>query len=424
MKVELKIPQIGESISEVQISKWLVADKEIVEKDQEVVEIDTDKTSMNLVAPASGMIAVHVKEGETVSIGMTIAQIETESLQNINRGDIEEENNKIDNKLQSETQKIDSNDVDVKDVKNEIVENESFQFVTSPLAKTLIKDNDINEQDLQHHILKYRIGVKDVEDYLNSINKKNIDDNSEHIEEKYSKKMSPLRKKLAQRLVSVKNETAMLTTFNEVDMSSLIEIRNKYKDDFLKTHGIKLGFVSFFAKAVSIAVKSYPEINAMIHDDEIIYHNACHIGIAVSTDKGLVVPVIRNVNAMCIAEIERGISLMAQRARESKLVPADLEGGTFTITNGGVFGSLLSTPIINPPQSAILGMHAIQDRVIAVHSEIVIRPMMYIALSYDHRLIDGKESVGFITTVKRLLENPEELVSNGTDIYKTQLLIK
>lgn len=415
MIVELKIPQIGESISEVQISRWFVADKEFVNKDQEVVEIDTDKTSMNLVAPATGIITILIKEGETVNIGLSIAQID-ETAEDFKQ------------KLKDDIVELENDEIANSDIKSvtekEVDTNQSIQFTVSPLAKKIIQENEVDEQKLFQHVLRRRIGVDDVNNFIENQNKNTVAENTQAKEDMYSKKMSPLRKKIAQRLVSVKNETAMLTTFNEVDMSKLIEIRNKYKEEFFRTHGIKLGFVSFFAKAVSIALKLFPEINAMIDGDEIIYHNVAHIGIAVSTNKGLLVPVVRNAHTMNIAEIEKNIDLLAQKARENKLLPAELDGGTFTITNGGVFGSLFSTPIINPPQSAILGMHTVQDRAVVVNSEIVIRPMMYISLSYDHRLIDGKESVGFITTVKRLLEYPNELMNEGVDMLKFQLSLK
>ncbi len=415
MIVELKIPQIGESISEVQISRWFVADKEFVNKDQEVVEIDTDKTSMNLVAPATGIITILIKEGETVNIGLSIAQID-ETAEDFKQ------------KLKDDIVELENDEIANSDIKSvtekEVDTNQSIQFTVSPLAKKIIQENEVDEQKLFQHVLRRRIGVDDVNNFIENQNKNTVAENTQAKEDMYSKKMSPLRKKIAQRLVSVKNETAMLTTFNEVDMSKLIEIRNKYKEEFFRTHGIKLGFVSFFAKAVSIALKLFPEINAMIDGDEIIYHNVAHIGIAISTNKGLLVPVVRNAHTMNIAEIEKNIDLLAQKARENKLLPAELDGGTFTITNGGVFGSLFSTPIINPPQSAILGMHTVQDRAVVVTSEIVIRPMMYISLSYDHRLIDGKESVGFITTVKKLLEYPNELMNEGVDMLKFQLSLK
>ncbi len=416
MKEQLTVPQIGESVSEAQISKWLAKNGEIVSKDEDIVEIDSDKTTLTVSAPVSGRLDILVPEGTVVKIGQLIAEIDTSVAFELKR---------IVPKNETEEQ------VFVQDTSSEIPQDQIQTSHTSvkpeisitPLAKKKMETEQINPEEVRAHVLKYRLGVSDVEDFKTqrSINT-NLQPEIPVSERTSSRKtMSPLRKKLAQRLVAVKNQTAMLTTFNEIDMSMLIDLRNRFKDDFQKKYGFKLGFMSFFAKACVIALKKFPSVNAMIDGDEIVYYNYCDISIAVSTDKGLVVPVVRGVDQLSIPHVEAQISTLAEKARNFKLLPEDLEGGTFTITNGGVFGSLLSTPIINPPQTAILGMHNIQDRPVAVNGQVVIRPMMYIALSYDHRLIDGKESVGFVIEVKRLLENPAFLHIDGADTYK-QLL--
>jgi len=412
MKEKLLVPQIGESVSEAQISKWLVQNGEYVAKDQDIVEIDSDKTTLTVSASESGKIEFLVDEGSVVKIGQLIAEIDTavkpdknaEIIQPIQEV-VSTENNPV---VQSNEGSIKQNEADI------------YRAISvSPLAKNKMHAENIRPGDVFEHVLKLRIGVSDVDNFIAHNSKNQNNPIQIHFERKAERKpMSPLRKKLAQRLVTVKNQTAMLTTFNEIDMSRLMDLRNRYKDEFHKKHGVKLGFMSFFAGACSLALQKFPSVNGMIDGDDVVYYNYSDISIAVSTEKGLMVPVIRGVNEKSIPDIERAIAVIAEKARTFKLIPEDFEGGTFTITNGGVFGSMLSTPIINPPQTAILGMHAIQDRPVAISGRVEIRPMMYVALSYDHRLIDGKESVGFLIEVKRLLENPEFIYLDGSDSYR------
>lgn len=404
MKVAIQIPQVGESITEVQIAKWLVKSGETVHLNQDIVEIDSDKTTLTISATASGVIHILAQDGETLSIGQNIAEIQTDAVPDQLPVSIV-------------TEKPEQHDSTI------TVESQQPAITISPLASEMMKESQISSESMKEFI-RYRVGVKDVEDYQQYSKtvapiEKQMGTQETTAHER--KKMSPLRKKIASRLVAVKNETAMLTTFNEIDMSALIEIRNKYKEVFFEKYGLKLGFMSFFIKAVSIALKKFPSVNAMLDDDDIVFHNYCNISIAVSTDKGLTVPVIRNIEQKSLFQIESDVAAIASKARSGKIEPDDLDGGTFTITNGGVFGSLLSTPILNPPQTAILGMHAIQDRAVVIRDNIVIRPMMYVALSYDHRLIDGKESVGFVVEVKHLLENPLLLTVEGNDPIARQL---
>lgn len=420
MKKQVTIPQIGESVSEAQVSRWLVQNAEYVQTDQDIAEIDSDKTTLTIASPASGMINILVSEGSIVKIGQLIAEIDTTAESKIPPSqphNLTEETNI--------TEPAAQNTQDTKGSEKPISDTNSVshpKVVISPLAKQKMKDQGILPEEIVSHTLNVRLGVHDVEKYIS--HKQNISLQQTPAERSLDRKtMSPLRKKLAQRLVAVKNQTAMLTTFNEIDMSQLIELRSKFKEDFFTKHGVKLGFMSFFVKACTIALRKFPSVNAMIDKDDVIYFNYCDISIAVSTDKGLVVPVVRNTDQMSIPQIEKEISTLAEKARSFKLLPEDLEGGTFTITNGGVFGSLLSTPIINPPQTAILGMHTIQDRPVAISGQVVIKPMMYIALSYDHRLIDGKESVGFVMEVKRLLENPAFLHYDDKNTFGQMLEI-
>lgn len=411
MKIEIRVPQIGESITEAQIARWFVSDGEKVVKDQDIVEIDSDKTSISLVAPTNGIINILVPESEVVKINAIIAVID--------------EDNSIE--FSKPTSNEDVSTEKVTDEQPKLIDNkqetEKLKVSFSPLAEKKIEIENLNKEQIVDFFLKNKLGVKDVDDFINqsSTEKKPI-----IIEERTAerRKMSMLRKKIATRLVSVKNETAMLTSFNEVDMSGIIELRNKFSNKFSEVHGVKLGFMSFFAKAVALSLKKFPMINSIIENDEIVEFSYVDISIAVSTEKGLMVPVVRNVDRMSISEIENSIYTLAEKARNNKLSIEELEGGTFTITNGGVFGSLMSTPIINPPQSAILGMHTIQDRAVVVNSQIVIRPMMYVALSYDHRLIDGKDSVGFLIEIKKLLENPALLLNGNTDYGKDLLSLQ
>ena len=409
------IPQIGESISEAQVSKWLVTDGQLVEKDQDVVEIDSDKTTLTLSAPNTGKIKFIIKEGTIVAIGQTIAEIDTDLSESEKDSLMSKQVEEVASmKVKPEPEVIVESPLEIKP---KDASETTVHF--TPLALNKMEAEGINPEDVYSHVMRYRINISDVEDYKTKIETK-TDNNivSESSRSADRKPMSLLRRKISKRLVAVKNQTAMLTTFNEIDMTHLIELRNRYKDEFYSKHGVKLGFMSFFARACALALKQFPSVNAMIDDNDVVYFNYADISIAVSTDKGLVVPVVRNVEAMDIPKIEVEISRLVEKARSYKLIPEDLEGGTFTLTNGGVFGSLLSTPIINPPQTAILGMRTIQERPVAISGKVEIRSMMYIALSYDHRIIDGKESVGFVMEVKRLLESPELLHIECSNKFK------
>ncbi len=409
MIAEQKVPSPGESISEVVIARWLKKDGDYVEKDDELCEIDSDKATLTVNAENSGVFKALANEGDTVAVGSIICNIDTEGAKPAGK-QIEKEPIK------------DVAKKEVKEAEKAIVHPSNTQEKTyatgtpSPSAKKIMdeknvpanaivgtgKDGRITKNDVNLLLAKGFAHVPTVVPYTNS---REVEKN----------KMTPLRKKLAQRLVSVKNETAMLTTFNEVDMSAIMDLRSKYKDKFKEKYGVNVGFMSFFTKAVTEALQLFPAVNAMIDGDEIVYHKYCDIGIAVSAPKGLVVPVVRNAEAMSLAEIEGAIKGLALKARDNKITLDDMSGGTFTITNGGVFGSMMSTPIINPPQSAILGMHNVVDRPMAVNGQVVIRPIMYVALSYDHRIIDGRESVGFLVKVKEMLENPTKMLFGGKE---------
>ena len=384
MLLEMKVPSPGESISEVEIAEWLVEDGEFVEKDQSIAEIDSDKATLELPAEESGIIKIVVGDGETVAVGDVVCVIDTSA--------------KGQPKLKSKKEEVDKtlnlltkSNKDLGDTK------------ATPLATAMISEHDISTNDVKGTGESGKITKSDVLDVINGTSTEGIRGTSR-------KKMSSLRRKIASRLVTVKNETAMLTTFNEVDMTKIFEIRNHYKEKFKDKYGVGLGFMSFFTKAVTTALQEFKDVNAMIDDNEVIHHNYADIGIAVSAPKGLMVPVLRNAELMSFKEIESEIKRLAIKAREGKITINEMTGGTFTITNGGVFGSMLSTPIINPPQSAILGMHNIVERPVVVDGKIVIRPIMYVALSYDHRVIDGRESVGFLCKVKECLENPKEFL--------------
>ena len=415
--IEIKVPSPGESITEVQIAAWLVEDGQQVEKDQDVVEIDSDKATLPVAAEADGKIIILAQEGDTVEVGSIIATIDPDA-----KGTVKEKKAEV--KVEKEIKEEPKKPVETGSKKKEFAKAE-VDLTVSPLARKLMEQENISEQQLIEFFKSHRISKKDVEFYLKE--KDNVAVSSRiastsswsGAREKEPKKMSMLRKKLAQRLVSVKNETAMLTTFNEVNMTPIMELRKKYKEVFKEKHGVGLGFMSFFTKAVTEAVAHFPAVNSQIDGDDIVQFSYVDVGIAVSAPKGLVVPVVRNAEMMTLAGIEKEIKRLAIKARENRITIQDMEGGTFTITNGGVFGSMLSTPIINPPQSAILGMHNIVERPIAVNGKVEIHPMMFIALSYDHRLIDGRESVGFLVKVKEMLENPERMLfgaKNPTEV--------
>jgi 2-oxoglutarate dehydrogenase E2 component (dihydrolipoamide succinyltransferase) len=396
MIIDLKVPSPGESINEVEIANWLKQEGDYVEKDEELCEIDSDKATLTINAEASGKLSIKVTAGTTVSVGDVIATIDTS----------------VEGAPKVAKAKTESAPVPVAKLEEKPAP-ASASYATgtpSPAAAKIMTENNIKSNDVKGSGPAGRITKGDVTALLASgFGGKTAEGNRSLKREK----MTTLRKKISQRLVSVKNETAMLTTFNEVDMSAIMELRKQYKDKFKEVHGVGVGFMSFFTKAVTIALESFPAVNAMIDGEEIVYHNYCDVGIAVSTPKGLMVPVIRNAETQSLADIERNIGAMAVKARDGKITVDDMTGGTFTITNGGVFGSMLSTPIINPPQSAILGMHNIVERPMAVNGQVLIRPIMYVALSYDHRIIDGRESVGFLVKVKELLENPKRMLFNG-----------
>ena len=388
MILEMKVPSPGESILEVEIAEWLVEDGEYVEKDQAIAEIDSDKATLELPAEESGKIKILVENGETVSVGDVVCKIDTSVIGEAKKTNVSNVNS---------TQNNIKDDTKLK--KNKI----------TPLASAIINSHDnILVNNINASAKDGKIRKSDV---IDIITEKSNHDTSR-------KKMSTLRRKIAQRLVAVKNETAMLTTFNEVDMNNIFNIRSEFKEKFKDKYNVNLGFMSFFTKAVTLSLSEFQDVNAMIDGNEIIYHNYCDIGIAVSAEKGLMVPVLRNAEKMTFDKIENSIKDLAIKARDGKLKIDEMTGGTFTITNGGVFGSMLSTPIINPPQSAILGMHNIIERPVVVDGKITIRPMMYVALSYDHRIIDGRESVGFLCKVKEYLENPIKFLFEG-NVKKT-----
>ncbi len=404
MILEMKVPSPGESISEVQIARWLKKNGEYVFKDEEIVEVDSDKATLAISAEESGALEILVQEGDTVAVGSVICKINTDA----------KAPEKASTPVFEEKKPEPKAEVKKDTAKESVAEGTSYAKGTpSPAAAKIMAEKNISASQINGSGPGGRITKGDVLKYLS----KGFDASSVSgwggSRETSRQKMSMLRKKVSERLVSVKNETAMLTTFNEVDMTAMMELRKQYKESFEKKHGVSLGFMSFFTKAVTEALNHYPAVNAMIDGDEIVYHHYADIGIAVSTPKGLMVPVLRNAETMSLAEIEKNIKELATKARDGKISIEEMTGGTFTITNGGVFGSLMSTPIINPPQVAILGMHKIQDRVMVINGEMKIRPMMYVALSYDHRIIDGKESVGFLVKVKEMLENPERMIFGG-----------
>ncbi len=397
----MKVPSPGESISEVIIAEWLVKDGDWVEKDQVVASIDSDKATLELSAEASGTIAIKAQAGETIAVGAVACIIDTSAAQ--------PEGVKSEKKV--EVKKSEPVSAPVKET---TVQEKSYATGTaSPVAAKMMAENGIISAQVNGTGPKGRIIKADVLNVMaNGFDSTSSPKSSGNRIER-REKMSNLRRKIAERLVSVKNTTAMLTTFNEVNMKPIMDLRSKYKGKFKETHGVGLGFMSFFTKACSEALFLFPAVNGRLEKDEIVYHDYSDIGIAVSTPKGLMVPVVRNAETLSFAQIEQTIATLAGKARDGKITVDELQGGTFTITNGGVFGSMLSTPILNPPQCAILGMHNIVERAVVESGEIVIRPIMYVALSYDHRLIDGRESVSFLVKVKELLENPERILFGG-----------
>lgn len=404
--VELKVPSPGESITEVVIARWVVQNGDVVEKDDVLAEVDSDKATLTLNAEESGKVEILAAEGDTVKVGQVVVKIDTSV--------------KPEAKAKTESPKAEAKKEEPKkEVAAAAATAEKTSYATgtpSVSAAKIMAEHNVASSQIQGTGRDGRITKQDVLSALSNglpTAAKVLSNSWQGGRDKDRTKMTSLRKTVAKRLVAVKNETAMLTTFNEVDMGAIYAIRAKYKDKFKEVHGNNVGFMSFFTKAVTEALYHFPAVNAMIDGDEIVYNKYCDIGIAVSAPKGLMVPVLRNAELMSLAQIEAGIKELALKARDGKLTIPDMEGGTFTITNGGVFGSMMSTPIINPPQSAILGMHNVVERPMAVNGKVEIRPMMYIALSYDHRIIDGRESVGFLVKVKEMLENPTRMLFGG-----------
>ncbi len=407
--IEIRVPSPGESITHVELYKWLVADGAVVKKDTEIAELESEKATLTLVADESGKISLKASEGDSLEVGSVACTIDT-SVQP--EADVETEEKK---------QTTAPADTEKKEIKPEPAKTESRKPETkattddygnvkvTPLAKRVMEENDLSLEDVISGLR--RLKRSDVEAVLAASGVSSVSGLKKPASrESRIDRMSSLRRKLSERLVSVKNETAMLTTFTEVNMKPIMDLRKNYQDRFVEKHGIKLGMMSFFLKACSIALQEFPSVNSMMEGENMTTYDYADISVAVSTPKGLMVPVIRNVESMGLSEIEKAIAEVADKARKGKLSIPEMTGGTFTITNGGVFGSMMSTPIINPPQSAILGMHNILDRPVVVEGQIVVRPMMYVALSYDHRVIDGRESVGFLVRVKQLLENPTDML--------------
>ena len=434
--LEMKVPSPGESISEVEIAQWLVEDGDYVEKDQAIAEVDSDKATLELPAEASGTITLKAEEGDAVEVGAVVCLIDTsaekpegdssdkkskEKDTKENGKEKEKEKEKENEKDEKKSSESDKSSKDVKPdpgpaKKEDKEETETYASGhASPAAKKIMNEEGVSSKQIKGTGKDGRITKQDVLEAMAAGFSAEDAKGWGGTRDTSKERMSMLRRKVAERLVAVKNETAMLTTFNEVDMKPIMDIRAKYKKIFGETHDVGLGFMGFFTKAVTEALNHFPAVNAMIDGKEMVMHDYADIGIAVSSPKGLMVPVIRNAEQMSLAEIEKEIKRLAVRARDGELTPDEMTGGTFTITNGGVFGSMLSTPIINPPQSAILGMHNIVERPVVVDGEIVVRPIMYVALSYDHRIIDGKESVSFLYKVKEMLEDPESLIFGGKD---------
>ena len=403
MILEMPVPSPGESISEVEIAQWLVEDGDYVEKDQTIAEVDSDKATLDLPAQESGTITLKAQQGDTVLVGDIVCLIDTGG----------KKVSKKTKDIKPQTVTKNENPI-VVEIKSEDTVSSSHSGIPSPAARKILDDKGVNYENVKGTGKGGRISK---EDALKTLPRVDIDSISKDRKVDTSK-MSLLRRKLSQRLVAVKNQTAMLTTFNEVNMTPIFDIRKKYKETFKAKHDVSLGFMSFFTKAVVSALKEFPDVHSMIDEDQQIKFDFYDISIAVSGPKGLMVPVVRNAQDLTFSGIEKEIKRLAIRARDGLITVEDMSGGTFTISNGGVFGSMLSTPILNPPQSAILGMHNIIERPIAVNGKVEIHPMMYLALSYDHRIIDGKESVGFLLKVKELLENPVVGLMNS-DIKKS-----
>src|SRR5688572_8798226 len=406
--IDIKVPTVGESISEVTLLKWTKKDGDYVERDEVIAELESEKATFEVNAEKAGIIKLaSINEGDSIKIGDLLASIDDSAAKPASsNGKPAEAKAEVEKKEVKAEAKVEAKEKATADIK------------ATPVAAAMIAEKKVDTKKITPSGPEGKILKEDVLAALENPGRKpGITPGSRN---EKSEKMSNLRKTISRRLVEAKNTTAMLTTFNEVNMQPIMDIRNQYKDKFKEIHGVGLGFMSFFAKACSYALQEWPSVNAYIDGDNIVYHDYVDISIAVSTPRGLTVPVIRNTESLDMADIEKKVIEVATKAKDNKLTAEDLQGGTFTITNGGVFGSLLSTPIINIPQSAILGMHKIEERPVAEKGQVVIRPMMYVALSYDHRIIDGRESVSFLVRVKELLENPGQLLI-GRDPIKTLL---
>ena len=405
MSIELIVPTLGESITEATVSKWLKEIGEPFEVDEPLVEIETDKITVEVPAPSAGVLSeIMIKEGSDINIGGVLGIIDNANIsKKISK---ENKEDKSDQPLNQNIDKEIPKDEKIIEEKKVKIDSKSVSSKLSPSVKKMITENNINPDLINS---KREDGRLTKEDILNFLNNKSSKKNSSGEKEEVVR-MSKIRRTIALRLKESQNTAAILTTFNEVDMSEIMKVRESKKDDFMDRYGVKLGFMSFFVKAVVMSLQEYPAVNAEIRDDNIIYKNHFDVGIAVGTEKGLVVPVLKNTDNMTFGDIEKTIVELSTKAKDGSLTMDDLTGGTFTISNGGVYGSMLSTPIINTPQSGILGMHNIQKRAVVIDDEIVIRPMMYLAFSYDHRIIDGKESVGFLVNIKTLLENPSKIL--------------
>jgi 2-oxoglutarate dehydrogenase E2 component (dihydrolipoamide succinyltransferase) len=437
--IEIKVPSVGESISEVTLLKWLKHDGEYVDRDEVIAELESEKATFEVNAEQAGALKTVAKEGDTLHVGSVLAHID-ETAEKTAASAEDSRSTKVAEpavKAQESTTKLQEAGTRPQETsakKEEIkpavavqqpptaapVTSFSNNLKATPVASAIIADKKVDPSSIKPSGPSGKILKHDVLEALQHPGKKAFDGQPLFTRNERRERMSNLRKTISRRLVESKNSTAMLTTFNEVDMTRIMDIRKQHKEAFNKTHGVNLGFMSFFAKACAISLSEWPAVNAYIDGDELVYHDYADISIAVSTPRGLTVPVIRNVESLSMADIEKKVIELAGKARDNKLTMEELQGGTFTITNGGVFGSLMSTPIINLPQSAILGMHKIQERPMAINGQVVIRPMMYVALSYDHRIVDGRESVSYLVRVKELLENPEQLLI-GKDPVKTLL---
>lgn len=426
-QVEIKIPSPGESITHVELTRWLVADGSIVRKNSEIAELESEKATLMLIADESGKITFNAPEGEMLEVGAVACVIDTSvAPEETTVAEASESEALVDAPSGEKVEEVVPPEPEKKPAtpeKSPTTPSESTSYdevKVTPLAGKMMEENGLSVEDVIQGLRRLR--GEDVEAAMSAGNLHNPVGLRQPVSrESRSERLSSLRRKLSERLVSVKNDTAMLTTFNEVDMKPIMDLRKRYQNLFVEKHGIKLGMMSFFLKACAVALREYPNVNAMMDGENLVTYDYADISVAVSAPKGLMVPVIRNVESLTLAEIEKAIAEVAEKARNGKLSIPEMTGGTFTVTNGGVFGSMMSTPIINPPQSAILGMHNILERPVAIDGQVVIRPMMYVALSYDHRVIDGKDSVGFLVRVKQLLENPLELLFSGSSGEKALL---